>query len=164
MTNRSRALLEQADPEAALVEAAHAGTFEQARTELVHGEWLRRQRRPARARAHLRAALSAFDRLGAAPWAERARTELRAAGASSEPAAETRGSDGSSAGVERAGVETLTPQERRIAALAADGLSNRDIGARLYLSPRTVGYHLYKAYPKLGVTGRGELAKLELMA
>ncbi|TWH21406.1 regulatory LuxR family protein [Prauserella rugosa] len=149
---RSAALLGKAEFAAAMAVAGQAGAFEQARTELVHGEWLRRERRPARARAHLRAALSLFERHGATPWAERARTELRAAGERRDSATTAPGAD------------TLTPQERRIAALAADGLSNRDIGARLYLSPRTVGYHLYKAYPKLGVTSRGELAKLELMA
>ncbi|MBB3663063.1 DNA-binding CsgD family transcriptional regulator [Prauserella sediminis] len=153
---RSRGLL--GDPgllSTALGLADHADAWQQARTELAHGEWLRRDRNPAKARPHLRAALTAFERLHAQPWADRARTELRAAGEGrdSRPGRET-----------TVDTDGLTPQELRIVQLAADGLSNRDIGNRLYLSPRTVGYHLYKAYPKLGVSGRGELAKLELMA
>ncbi|MCP2183808.1 helix-turn-helix transcriptional regulator [Prauserella alba] len=153
---RSRALLGEPDLlPTALGLADHAGTWQQARTDLAHGEWLRRDRNPARARPHLRAALTAFDRLGARPWADRARTELRAAG---------EGRDSRPGRDSAPDADGLTPQELRIVQLAADGLSNRDIGNRLYLSPRTVGYHLYKAYPKLGVSGRGELAKLELMA
>lgn len=151
---RSRALL--GEPElferAVELHAADGGQpFERARTELLYGEWLRRARRPARARALLRSAVAQFDRLGATPWAERARTELRASGESLTTAASA-----------ARAAERLTPQERRIARLAAAGLSNREIGSRLFLSPRTVGYHLYKAYPKLGVASRGELAKLEL--
>ncbi|MBB3049949.1 DNA-binding CsgD family transcriptional regulator/tetratricopeptide (TPR) repeat protein [Prauserella isguenensis] len=154
---RSRGLLGEPDLlRPALGMADRAGPWQQARTELAHGEWLRRERNPVQARPHLRAALTAFDRLGARPWADRARTELRAAGEG-----RARRPSRENTTVDTGG---LTPQELRIAALAADGLSNRDIGNRLYLSPRTVGYHLYKAYPKLGVSGRGELAKLELMA
>ncbi|ASR38568.1 hypothetical protein BAY61_30255 [Prauserella marina] len=128
--------------------------FERARTELLYGEWLRRARRKEQARTQLRSALAIFERLGALPWIERARTELRAAGRpadAGQPA--TRSTD-----LER----MLTPQELRIARLAAQGLTNRDIGTRMYLSPRTVGYHLYKTYPKLGISSRGELAKLGL--
>ncbi|MFD9127237.1 LuxR C-terminal-related transcriptional regulator [Kitasatospora sp. NPDC059571] len=122
--------------------------FEQARTALLYGEWLRRARRRADARIRLRAALEVFDRLGARPWAERARTELAAAGGGTveEPAAGP--------------LAALTPQELQIVRLAARGLSNRDIAAQLFLSPRTVGHHLYKAYPKLGVESRQELADL----
>ncbi|MCE6993361.1 AAA family ATPase [Saccharothrix sp. S26] len=129
---------------------AHEGRpFERARTELLYGEWLRRARRRADARPHLRSALAEFERLGATPWASRARTELRATGESrSAPGPDPLG--------------TLTPQELQVVRLAAEGLSNRDIGAQLFLSPRTVGYHLYKAYPKLGVASRVELAKLDL--
>lgn len=153
---RSRGLSGEPDLLATAMEMAdQADPWQRARTELAHGEVLRRDRSPAKARPHLRAALTAFDRLGAEPWADRARTELRAAG---------EGRDTRSGGDNAPDTGRLTPQELRIAALAADGLSNRDIGNRLYLSPRTVGYHLYKAYPKLGVAGRGELAKLELMA
>ncbi|GAA1242026.1 LuxR family transcriptional regulator [Prauserella halophila] len=153
---RSRGLLGESDLlPTALGMSDHAGPWQRARTELAHGEWLRRDRNPAKARPHLRAALTVFDRLGAQPWADRARTELRAAGEGrdSRPGRDT-----------ALDLDGLTPQELRIVQLAADGLSNRDIGNHLYLSPRTVGYHLYKAYPKLGVSGRGELAKLELMA
>ncbi|MCX2929434.1 AAA family ATPase [Mycobacterium sp. CVI_P3] len=121
-----------------------------ARTELLYGEWLRRIRRRSEARPPLRSALREFELIGARSWAERARTELRAAGervAAGLP-------DGDDAG--------LTPQELQVVRLAAAGLSNRDIGARLFLSPRTVGYHLYKAFPKLGVAGRHELTGLKL--
>ncbi|ROR44951.1 helix-turn-helix transcriptional regulator [Kitasatospora cineracea] len=119
--------------------------WEQARTELLYGEWLRRGRRKAEARAPLRSAEQAFRRLGAGPWAERARLELEATGG---PAA---------AGPERT-VAGLTPQESQIVRLAAQGLSNREIAAQLFLSARTVGHHLYKAYPKLGVGSRTDLA------
>jgi DNA-binding CsgD family transcriptional regulator len=122
--------------------------FEHARTALLYGEWLRRARRKTEARTHLRAALETFERLGATPWADRARTELSATGT----AAPRQPAPGALAG--------LTPQESQIVRLAAQGLSNRDIAAQLFLSPRTVGYHLYKAYPKLGVASRGELAAL----
>ncbi|GIH92925.1 AAA family ATPase [Planobispora siamensis] len=121
--------------------------YQHARTRLVYGEWLRRARRRADARTQLRAALEIFDRLGAELWAERARAELRATG--DVPAAPRRDGDP---------LSVLTQQERRIVAMAATGASNRDIAARLFLSPRTVGYHLYKAFPKLGVSSRAELS------
>ncbi|MFE2348262.1 AAA family ATPase [Kitasatospora cineracea] len=131
---------------AALAEhAEQPRPWEQARTELLYGEWLRRGRRKAEARAPLRSAEQAFRRLGAGPWAERARLELDATGG---PAA---------AGPDRT-VAGLTPQESQIVRLAAQGLSNREIAAQLFLSARTVGHHLYKAYPKLGVGSRTELA------
>jgi DNA-binding NarL/FixJ family response regulator len=120
-----------------------------ARTELLYGEWLRRVRRRSDSREPLRAALGLFDRIGARSWAERARAELRATGQSVAMA-------------EPAGQNQLTPQELQVVRLAATGLSNRDIGAQLFISPRTVGYHLYKAFPKLGVAGRHELAALDL--
>ncbi|MFB7943992.1 LuxR C-terminal-related transcriptional regulator, partial [Kitasatospora phosalacinea] len=122
--------------------------WERARTELLYGEWLRRGRRKAEARVPLRSAEQALRRLGAVPWAERARLELDATGA---PAA---------SGPARAVVAGLTPQESQIVRLAAQGLSNRDIAAQLFLSARTVGHHLYKAYPKLGVSSRGDLAEV----
>ncbi|MFI7438855.1 ATP-binding protein [Nonomuraea indica] len=122
---------------------------EQARTQLLHGEWLRRARRRAAARTQLRAALETFDRLGMALWAERARAELRATG--DVPAAPRRADDP---------LSVLTAQERQVVRLAAGGASNRDIAAQLYLSPRTVGYHLYKAFPKLGISSRAELAAI----
>jgi DNA-binding CsgD family transcriptional regulator len=121
-----------------------------ARTELLYGEWLRRVRRRSDAREPLRAALRVFDVIGARSWAERARSELRATGesvAAAEPGS---------------GQAQLTPQELQVVRLAATGLSNRDIGAQLFISPRTVGYHLYKAFPKLGVAARHELATLDL--
>jgi len=121
--------------------------LEDARTELLYGEMLRRSRQPSRARAHLRAALDGFERLGADPWTERARSELRAAGES------VRHKD---AGPH----QELTPQEARIAQLVAGGSSNRDVAARLFLSPRTVEYHLYKIFPKLGISSRIELVRL----
>jgi DNA-binding CsgD family transcriptional regulator len=133
--------------------AAHDGDgrpFERARTSLVYGEWLRRCRRRSDARVQLAAALDVFEALGAVTWAHRAASELSATGlpAAARPARVT--------GV----LSRLTPQELQVVKLAAGGMSNRDIGALMFLSPRTVGYHLYKAYPKLGVASRGELAPL----
>ncbi|MFI1332947.1 AAA family ATPase [Streptomyces sp. NPDC020845] len=119
--------------------------FEKALTQLDFGEWLRRRRRNAEARPHLGAALECFQRLDAQPWADRTAAELRAAGAPGEAA--TAASPASE----------LTTQERQIAELAAQGLTNRDIAARLYLSPRTVGYHLHKIFPKLGIRSRAQL-------
>lgn len=132
----------------------HSGgsPFEQARTALLYGEWLRRARRVAEARPPLTLALETFERLGAVPWTDRARSELRATGdrrGSGEPASARP-------------LDQLTPQELQCVRLAATGLSNRQIGARLFVSPRTVSYHLYKAYPKLGVSSRVELAGLAL--
>lgn len=132
--------------------------MERARTALLFGEWLRRMRRKTDAREHLRAALETFERLGARPWAERARTELDATGASGSARA-------ASAAVSPNGAAAvLTPQELQITRLAAQGLSNRDIAAQLFLSPRTVGHHLYKAYPKLGILSRTELAGIPDLA
>lgn len=119
--------------------------FERARVHLALGEWLRRHRRPAESRVVLQAARETFDALGASAWAKRARQELRAAGASSprqNPAA----------------VDQLTSTELHVAQLAGQGLTNREIGERLYVSPRTVSTHLQRMFPKLGVTSRGELA------
>lgn len=127
--------------------------FEQARTQLLFGEWLRRVRRKTDARAQLRAAQETFERLGATPWAERARMELTATGLPGAAAAQAQAN-----GV----LALLTPQELQIVRLAAQGLSNKDIAAQLFLSPRTVGHHLYKAYPKLGILSRGELDSLPL--
>jgi DNA-binding CsgD family transcriptional regulator len=125
--------------------------FERARTQVLYGEWLRRARRNTEARTQLRAALETFGRLGAEPWSDRAASELRAAGVTGPP---RQGRHGPGA------LGNLTPQELQIVRLAAQGLSNRDIAAQLFLSPRTVGYHLYKAYPKLGVAARSELPAL----
>ncbi|MEV0650703.1 AAA family ATPase [Phytomonospora sp. NPDC050363] len=125
-------------------------SYEQARTRLSYGEWLRRRRRKAEARPHLRQAHEAFDRLGARPWADRAAAELRAAG---EATLTRRRRDPGTA---------LTAQELQVVRLAATGATNRDIAAHLLLSPRTIGQHLYKAFPKLGVSSRTELARLDL--
>lgn len=125
--------------------------FEHARTRLAYGEWLRRERRRVDARLQLGAALETFSELGAAPWAERARAELRATGA---PV---------TAGADAAGpISRLTAQELQVVRLAALGKTNREIASQLFLSPRTIGYHLYKAYPKLGISSRTELASLDL--
>jgi DNA-binding NarL/FixJ family response regulator len=92
-----------------------------------------------------------LDRSNAIAWAELACVELRATDASPPPPA-------------RAGLARLTPQELQVVRRAAQGLSNRDIAAQLLLSPRTVGYHLYKAFPKLGVASRAQLVRLDLPA
>jgi DNA-binding CsgD family transcriptional regulator len=116
-----------------------------ARLELAHGRWLRRQRRAAQARSPLRSAQITFDLIGARSWAAQARSELRAAGErvqAQEPTAQ----------------DVLSAQELQIARLAAEGLSNREIGERLYLSPRTIGSHLYRIFPKLEITSRAQLA------
>jgi DNA-binding CsgD family transcriptional regulator len=118
--------------------------FVWARAQLAYGAWLRRRRRIAESRIPLRAAREQFDRLGAAPWGERARRELRAAGERSPDAAP---------GL----TDLLTVQELQIATLAAQGLTNREIGSRLFLSHRTVGTYLYQVFPKLGVTSRQQL-------
>lgn len=123
--------------------AAQAFPFEHARILLAHGMWLRRQRRYRQAQAALTVAADAFDLLGAQPWAARTAAELRAAGSTPHR--------GYTAEV------TLSSQERRIAEMAADGLSNKEIAEQLYLSPRTVGAHLYRVFPKLGVTRRSGL-------
>jgi DNA-binding CsgD family transcriptional regulator len=117
-----------------------------ARIELAYGNWLRLGRRPADSRALLRSALATFDLIGAKGWARQARAALRAAGEQIPvDAAETEAS-------------TMTPQEMQIARLAASGLSNREIGQQLYLSPRTIGSHLYRIFPKLGISSRAQLA------
>jgi DNA-binding CsgD family transcriptional regulator len=123
--------------------AAH-WPFELARVELLFGERLRRSRATAESRSHIMSALETFERLRAGPWAERARRELRASGR-----VETRTTPAS--------VSSLTPQEREIASLAAAGYTNKEIGNRLYLSHRTVGAHLYRIFPKLGITSRAAL-------
>jgi DNA-binding CsgD family transcriptional regulator len=118
--------------------------FLRARLLLAYGAWLRRRRRVAESRLPLRAAREAFDALGAIPWGERARQELRASGVTSRRRVpETR--------------DQLTPQELQIAGLAAEGLSNREIGQQLYISHRTVAYHLRRIFPKLGITSRTQL-------
>ncbi|MFF5230768.1 AAA family ATPase [Dactylosporangium sp. NPDC000521] len=153
VAHRCHALLEPSWPaasrhfEAAVALGGHP--WEVARTHLAYGERLRRERRKTEARAQLRTAAEIFDRLGAVPWAERARAELRATGAAAaQPSSSL--------------VATLSPQELQIVRLVAGGLTNREIGAQLFLSPKTVSYHLYRAFPKLGVASRTQLARLDL--
>jgi DNA-binding CsgD family transcriptional regulator len=131
--------------EAVATDGADEWPFELARTRFAYGERLRRRRRIVEARTWLRSALDTFDQLGAKPWADRARTELRAAGVVME-------------GKPPQAIDDLTPQQMQIVKLAARGLSNRDIADKLFLSPRTVGFHLYNAFPKLQVTARAQLA------
>jgi DNA-binding CsgD family transcriptional regulator len=122
----------------------HQPSLEQARTQLLYRSWLRRTRRKSQAGTQLRAAAGYPERAAARYWAQRARAELAtlavAAPAPGPPS-----------------TPRLTPQELQVARLAAHGRSNREIAALLFLSPRTVGHHLYKACPKLGITSRSEL-------
>ncbi len=145
----ARALLAPEDQAEARFEEAialkvNASTWYCARVDLAHGSWLRRRRRVAESRRPLLSAQPVFDALGAASWSARAMQELAATGQRAkkhEPDAWSK----------------LSPQELQVAQLAAQGLTNREIGARLYLSHRTVGSHLYRAFPKLGVRSRSEL-------
>jgi len=123
--------------------------FDLARTELAYGEALRRARRRGEARAHLRSALESFQRLEAAPWAERAGAELRATGETA------RKRDPST-------LSQLTPQELQIVQLVGEGGTNREIGAQLFLSRRTIDYHLRNVFVKLGMGSRAELIRLAL--
>lgn len=148
-----RGLLGDDDPSAHFEEALALFDaplpFWRARVELGFGEHLRRTRQRTRARSHLRSALGSFDALGIAPWAERARSELRASGETARlrtPDTRTQ----------------LTPRELQIAGFASQGVSNPDIAAQLFLSRRTVEYHLRKVYQKLDITSRAQLAELGL--
>jgi ATP/maltotriose-dependent transcriptional regulator MalT len=126
--------------------ARSRAVVELARSRLLYGEWLRRENRRVDAREQLRAAHEMFSRMGAAAFAERARRELAATG-------ET---------VRKRTVETLgelTTQEEQVARLAAQGRTNPEIGALLFISARTVEYHLHKVFPKLGISSRRELRK-----
>jgi DNA-binding CsgD family transcriptional regulator/tetratricopeptide (TPR) repeat protein len=129
---------------AAFVPELQRWQLPRARLLLAYGTWLRRQRRVVESRTPLRTARELFDAMGVAWMGERARRELGASGESSR----ARGAYT---------LDELTPQELQIARLAADGLSNREIGERLYLSHRTVGFHLYHVYPKLGISSRAQL-------
>ncbi len=121
--------------------------FEQARTQLAYGEFLRRSRRRLDAREQLRNALHTFEDLAAAPWAQRATQELRASGETARKR-------------EASTTRSFTPQEAQVATLVARGLSNRDVAAHLFLSPRTIDFHLRNVFSKAGVSSRGELAQL----
>jgi DNA-binding CsgD family transcriptional regulator len=120
-----------------------------ARAHLVYGEWLRRENRRADAREHLRAAHDAFSRMGAEAFADRARRELLATGETARRRVDQMR-------------DVLTPQEAEIARLARDGFSNPDIGARLFISPRTVQYHLHKVFAKLDISSRNQLGRVPL--
>ena len=120
---------------------------DRARTQLALGEYLRRNRRRTDARVPLREALDTFETLGATFWAERARQELRASGETAR-----RGAD--------ATTSQLTPTEAQVAAQVRQGLSNKEVAARLFVSPRTVDFHLRNIYSKLGITSRAELLTL----
>ncbi|GGS47597.1 transcriptional regulator [Planobispora rosea] len=152
---RCRALLSDDEDDYLRALAAHRRAnrpFEQARTELAYGEWLRRARRRSEARIPLRAALRTFERLRAAPWRARAQAELKATGESvvfTQPASADP-------------LERLTPQELHVVRLAKNGGTSREIATQLFLSPRTVEHHLYRAYRKLGIRSRRELTHLDL--
>jgi class 3 adenylate cyclase len=147
---RAQALVAGDDQYADAYEMAlrhHEGTpdvFERARTHLYYGERLRRSRHRVKARKHLGAALKAFDQLGAAPWAERAMTELNASGETARVRDDRYR-------------RQLTPQELQVALTLAEGTTTREAAARLYLSPKTVEYHLRHVYDKLEIRSREEL-------
>jgi DNA-binding CsgD family transcriptional regulator len=150
---RSEALLSEGDEAEGLYREAveRLGrsriTVHLARAQLVYGEWLRRENRRVDAREQLRAAHERFSNIGADAFAERARREVEATGGTAHKrSVETR--------------DDLTPQEAQIAGLARDGLSNPEIGAQLFISPRTVQYHLHKVFAKLDITSRNQLAQV----
>jgi DNA-binding CsgD family transcriptional regulator len=153
--DHGRALLaDGADAErhfrAALERASeHTRPFNRARTELAFGEYLRRARRRTDAREHLRSAAAAFETLGARRWADRAAEELRASGEA------LRRRDDSE-------VTPLTAQELQVARLVQQGLANREVASRLFVSPRTVDFHLRNVFAKLGIASRGALAQIDL--
>jgi ATP/maltotriose-dependent transcriptional regulator MalT len=131
--------------------------FERGRTQLAYGERLRRDRRRADAREQLIEALEIFERLGAARWTERVRAELRVTGGTSPSA-----NPGPLAkeAVAAAGLDELTAHELQIARLVAYGLTNREVAAKLFLSPKTIEYHLSQIYRKLDLRSRTQLASL----
>jgi DNA-binding CsgD family transcriptional regulator len=155
MAARGRGLLadgpDEAEKEFAAAHRAHEGLlapYERARTVLAHAEVRRRWRRPGAARPLLLDAEAMFAALGAHPWTERTRRELAAAGHRST----------GEASPDTASLETLTPQEFQIARGVAEGLSNVEVAASLFVSRKTVEAHLTRAYRKLGVRSRTELA------
>jgi len=153
---RSRALLaasagsaESLFLEALRHQTEHTQPFERARTALAYGQFLRREQRKTEARVQLRDALTTFEGLNTPLWAHRARAELEATGIT------VRKRNPST-------LDTLTPQELRIAKLVAGGASNRSVASQMFLSPKTVEYHLRKVFLKLSVSSRVELANLPL--
>ena len=149
-----RAVTEDSDVEKsfqrALVEGeGSARPLDVARIELAYGEWLRRQQRRVDARQHLRHALDTFTDVRASAWSSRAEQELRASGETArkrDPSTQLQ----------------LTPMERKVAQLVSSGMSNKDVAAQCWISPRTVAFHLRNVFTKAGVTSRGELAQLDL--
>jgi DNA-binding CsgD family transcriptional regulator len=135
--------------EESLALSAAALPFDLARIHLLYGEHLRRERRRTDSRVQFRAALDGFERFGAEPWAERARAELRASGETA------RRRDPST-------TAQLTPQELQIARFVAEGLSNKEVAAQLFLSPRTIDSHLRNVFSKLAISSRTQLARLPL--
>jgi DNA-binding CsgD family transcriptional regulator len=135
--------------EAAIEGLDAARTIDRARIQLHYGEHLRRGRRRIDARAHLRDAFDGFERLGAAPWADRARRELRASGETARKR-------------DLSPLAQLTPQELQVARLVGEGATNKAVAAQLFISPKTVEYHLRKVFDKLGIASRGELIRIEL--
>ncbi|WP_250032212.1 AAA family ATPase [Paractinoplanes maris] len=154
LAHRARALLDSsADArvfyESSIAAADRAGSaLESGRSHLTYGRWLRRRRRIVRSREHLSTAVAIFHAAGAQPWATLAHRELEAAGVSTRPSP-----------TEFGPTESLTPQERQVAELAAGGLSNREIAAQLLLSHRTIGSHLYRAFAKLSITDRRQVGQ-----
>jgi DNA-binding CsgD family transcriptional regulator len=155
VVSHCRALLSEDESEAERLflaafeaHAEAARPFEHARSELAYGEFLRRARHRVEAREHLRAALDGFEGLRATLWAERARIELRASGQTA------RKRDPST-------TDELTPQELQIAHFVAEGLTNREVAAQLFLSPRTIDFHLRNVFRKLGISSRTALARLD---
>jgi DNA-binding CsgD family transcriptional regulator len=152
---RARGLLaESADAESHFAPpladpAGDSWPFERAQLQLDYGEWLRRQRRINDAKPILGSALETLRRLGAAPWTRRAESELRACGVTVQTPPNVPGA-----------LDGLTTQQREIVVLAGHGLTNGEIADRLFLSPRTVASHLYRSYPKLGISGRHQLRDL----
>jgi DNA-binding CsgD family transcriptional regulator len=136
--------------ETALAPETPLSPFERARSELLYGEWLRRERKRREARLHLRRAADLFHQVGVPPWEERAEVELRATGE------KARRRDPST-------LDELTPQELQIAGLVADGMTNREVAAQLYLSPRTIDYHLRKVFSKLDIASRTELVRMGVL-
>jgi DNA-binding CsgD family transcriptional regulator len=147
---RSQALLADGDEAGALFEAAilklgnTRGRTDLARAHLLYGEWLRRAKRRTAARTQLQSALEIFEDIGAADFAERTRSELAVTGGTARKRSVDTWSD-------------LTPQEEQVARLASQGNTNKEIGARLFISARTVDYHLRKVYQKLGIGSRRDL-------